>query len=794
MFRRTPFLLVLVIALFLGVGCSGDNSVSPVVSTGPVVQGVIDTSPVSGRSLTVFAGGGEVAPDASGAFQIKTLGEGLGAVGASDAQGRVVFLSLANGAPAGARGAAPVSLSSTETVKSLVLLAPLWNVATVDERDELAALLVVLPEFDAAVAAYEDFIATGGALDLESARDTAFMDSYRILLQAFEAVLHDMAAKSGGWDKAVGAGPYYGVGVTVESRTATDVTFHVTNNRRRWLAIWGTTDTTGVLENLDILPSPSVSLASALVALFRGESLIEVESQLLIVPAVDATSLRVKCYGLGLVGLDQDVEWNRVIEPAVANVALDIGAEIVQLVTTVPMEMRGRPRNHPGWRLVELGLRQAAVRNVDIVHAFRTQQLADGLAIVADCFIASATEDPRATADILIDIAAWMGVEGLTRAAFARVIGPIQLINYATGLGNLAWAAASIIASPPVVAIDVPLDGVPAENDATIGGTVVDAATGEAVVNVEVTSSNAGFMAGGATSGPDGVFELATSAGLRDITFARPGYYVLSRTVNVAAGASNWMGRVELVPVDRGVGSIGGRVVDAQTGGAVGGFALELRRSGADPGSPDVGTTTTDGSGRYGFTSLSPGVYRLTGRLAGYSDIEIDIAAVSGATSQVDDIVVSRTVVEGGYRIVLSWGQSPSDLDSHLLVRDEEGYEYEVRYNQRGSNTSLPFAWLDRDDVTSYGPETITVTQSLGGSYSYAVYQYSSGGSLETSAARVSLFDDQGLVQTWNVPAGSGRWWHVFDIDTATGAVVPANELSSVPPDGMSPNKAGETK
>jgi hypothetical protein len=71
------------------------------------------------------------------------------------------------------------------------------------------------------------------------------------------------------------------------------------------------------------------------------------------------------------------------------------------------------------------------------------------------------------------------------------------------------------------------------------------------------------------------------------------------------------------------------------------------------------------------------------------------------------------------------------------------------------------------------------------GRYAYAVHQFSADGRLGTSEARVVVYAGSSIVRAFTVPpsATAGeRWWHVFDLDGATGTVTPVDTLSSGPP------------
>ncbi len=119
------------------------------------------------------------------------------------------------------------------------------------------------------------------------------------------------------------------------------------------------------------------------------------------------------------------------------------------------------------------------------------------------------------------------------------------------------------------------------------------------------------------------------------------------------------------------------------------------------------------------------------------------------------------TLAEGAIRLKLTWGDSPSDLDSHLV-----GPNYHVYYVNKGSLTQAPFAQLDVDDVDGEGPEIITISQfDLPGEYSYSVYNYSrtQNPGITESPTVVELNID-GDLQVFSPPAGEGNnyTWNVL--------------------------------
>lgn len=127
--------------------------------------------------------------------------------------------------------------------------------------------------------------------------------------------------------------------------------------------------------------------------------------------------------------------------------------------------------------------------------------------------------------------------------------------------------------------------------------------------------------------------------------------------------------------------------------------------------------------------------------------------------------------------VTLAWGAQPLDMDSHLYVpgTSTQPAGYHVYYDDMGRLDGYPYAQLDTDDRRSFGPEVITVTQRVEGTYLYCVYNYSGSPDIATSQAKVTYLDNWGRLRELRVPtsnASNHRWWKVlsFDVD-ASGRV-----------------------
>ncbi|MFS3111432.1 tetratricopeptide repeat protein [Klebsiella pneumoniae] len=128
-------------------------------------------------------------------------------------------------------------------------------------------------------------------------------------------------------------------------------------------------------------------------------------------------------------------------------------------------------------------------------------------------------------------------------------------------------------------------------------------------------------------------------------------------------------------------------------------------------------------------------------------------------------------------RVVLGWGSSPIDLDSHMVYPGNH-----IFFNHKlGDNGNL-----DVDDTDSFGPETITLTRRENGKpYIYAVHDFSDKHEPETnnlsrSDAKVFVYIGDSLVRTYYVPKDqSGNLWTVFKINE-NGAIEDINSIKGV--------------
>ena len=91
-------------------------------------------------------------------------------------------------------------------------------------------------------------------------------------------------------------------------------------------------------------------------------------------------------------------------------------------------------------------------------------------------------------------------------------------------------------------------------------------------------------------------------------------------------------------------------------------------------------------------------------------------------TNSINNIIpLSPKIEDPFFRIVLTWGQNPIDLDSHLVTEDN----LHIYYANKNITSNGQTMSLDVDDVTSYGPETVTILEPSDNKYTYYVHNWS---------------------------------------------------------------------
>lgn len=318
-------------------------------------------------------------------------------------------------------------------------------------------------------------------------------------------------------------------------------------------------------------------------------------------------------------------------------------------------------------------------------------------------------------------------------------------------------------------------------------GVVRDAATSLAIAGAAVSIRNAGTSTevDRVTTGTDGTYRSrALPAGSYDLHHSATGYSnspLFNRTLNTGDNVPDTqLPTVLMVPSTATSGTLNGVVRDATNNATIGSATVEVRQGGGSTTGTPLATTVSSATGTYSFPALPPGTYTVRATKSGFTEGSV-IATVVRAAQDAPVLFLSPTGTSFAWRIVLSWGADPRDLDSHLTgpVAGSTN-RFHVYYSNRGSLTVSPFAQLDVDVVTGYGPETVTIGQQTSGTYRYYVRRFSGNGSIATSGARVDLYQANTLVRQFYPPQQEGDYWTVFEL--SGGSITVVNTIESSAP------------
>lgn len=258
--------------------------------------------------------------------------------------------------------------------------------------------------------------------------------------------------------------------------------------------------------------------------------------------------------------------------------------------------------------------------------------------------------------------------------------------------------------------------------------------------------------------------------------FVRSGTYAVRLLYTAGYGLPLTQSEPIFIHVGAG-GRLNGLVTDATTAQPIADATVSVFKQ-----EIPIDKATTDSDGNYNFPELPAGVYTVeihaTGRL---HTTRSNISIQKGESTTIN-ASLSPFLANGALRMVLTWGESPVDLDAHLWL--PASMPVHISFTNHGALTACPFATLDADSMNGFGPETITIARRYpSGSYLYAVHNYNQSPDLSRSQAQVQLFDASGLLATFSVPTqGIGSWWVVFRLDGETGRIAEVNRLQEESP------------
>lgn len=311
-----------------------------------------------------------------------------------------------------------------------------------------------------------------------------------------------------------------------------------------------------------------------------------------------------------------------------------------------------------------------------------------------------------------------------------------------------------------------------------ITGKVRDADTKKWIDGATVKFNKGEMTISSATTSADGSFEADLPVDSYEIIVSKDGYVSVTTNETIVENETKYMGTIDLVAGDEnGQGGFSGYITDAITGNAVQNVKLQIRAGANSPDTNDILLTlSTDSRGYYSYKpkdifgikrGLTSGMYTVTAIKDGYITSSFNIVVKEDEDVDNQNGTISPVLKDKEYRIVLRWGSRPSDLDSHYNAIAEADHVYYSHKSGMAAN-------LDVDDTSSYGPETITVTNfdALTNGFVYSVHNYSnrsesSSQALSESDAYVTVYHGKYEPVVFHVPVGYvGTVWNVFKVNS----------------------------
>lgn len=217
-----------------------------------------------------------------------------------------------------------------------------------------------------------------------------------------------------------------------------------------------------------------------------------------------------------------------------------------------------------------------------------------------------------------------------------------------------------------------------------------------------------------------------------------------------------------------------GKITDIHSVG-IAGLSINFRE-GANSQEGDIAATATTDEDGYYTVYLAPGQY--TGEISGSNVIKTYMYATS--LSDIFNVEQNETAIRASgmdsVKIVLSWGEDPSDEDSHLEgpSADGEGRFHTWYGDKIYKENGIRYADLDWDDTESYGPETTTIYKLTDGKYRFYVHNFSEDASLVGSNAKVEVYkgnNNSTPNNTFAIPNDENNkdslYWIVFEMNVS---------------------------
>lgn len=297
----------------------------------------------------------------------------------------------------------------------------------------------------------------------------------------------------------------------------------------------------------------------------------------------------------------------------------------------------------------------------------------------------------------------------------------------------------------------------------------------------------------------NGTFDIQNiTVAQHSINVSAQGYQPVHINLDVENPTPVDLGQIQLVPQSDSNNSntreVNGEILNAVTGEKIDEPVRIRLFNGYNNTEGEPVFDTNVNNGEYDI-NLSAGTYTVVLDANGFYETTYNHTFASENNDSVirQNLVMSPIDSNVSYalRATLTWGEYPTDLDSHFLAYapDSNHSVWHVYYDQKEAyinnngelinddnsvdenESTKKIASLDVDDTDSFGPEHVTLYDfNTSMKYVYYVWNYSQDGELKNSNAEVKVYYNNHLYD-FHVPYADGTGWKVFEIDN--GVLMP---------------------
>ena len=190
-------------------------------------------------------------------------------------------------------------------------------------------------------------------------------------------------------------------------------------------------------------------------------------------------------------------------------------------------------------------------------------------------------------------------------------------------------------------------------------------------------------------------------------------------------------------------------------------------------------TGSTDSTGKATLELTESGTYTIQVSKDGYITETFETYILGNIEKTEATYSISPTMSQDTMRFVLTWGSAPQDLDMYLIGTASDGSSVNINFTSMYKNdmNGNRIAELDVDDVSGFGPETVTLFD-INGNYKLCISDFGETGTMAASGAQVKIYVGSSLYTTVDITSDAVNGWYVCDI--AQGSISVRNSNYSV--------------